>query len=184
MILRGSLALNVTSNSWARKRALTSFFRKSPMNPKRISLYTFSRRLAYVFGVSLPIIQTIRRWSQLGDPRIWPVWLDDFLLAALLLLGARLTSAARYQNARYLAAAWGVACGMAYGGFFNHAMHLDVSDPSGIPTIWVVVLKGIGFALAIAALIGALQPQSPAPPEGLLQHPERLEQMLDASDDA
>jgi hypothetical protein len=147
-------------------------------------VYQFSRRLAYVFAVSLPVIETIRRWSQLGDPRIWPAWLDDFLLAALLLAGARLTSAARYQNARYLAAAWGVACGMAYGSFFDQALHLDLADPSGIPPIWVVILKGAGFVLAILALVGALKPPQLMRPDDLTQHPERLEEMLDATDDS
>lgn len=147
-------------------------------------MYVFSRRLAYVFGVSLPVIETIRRWSQLGDPRIWPAWLDDVLLGALLLLGARLTSKARHGNARYLAAAWGVACGMAYGSFFNQALRLDVPDPSRIPTIAVVILKGAGFALAIFALIGALKPPPAVRPDDLAQHPERLEEMLDATDDS
>ena len=147
-------------------------------------MYAFSRRLAYVFGISLPVIETIRRWSQLGDPRMWPSWLDDILLGALLLLGAWLTRAARSQNARYLTAAWGVACGLAYGSFFTQALHLDVPDPSGVPTLTVVVLKGAGFALAICALVGALRPPPPAPPDDLTRHPERLEEMLDATDDS
>jgi hypothetical protein len=33
---------------------------------------TFSRRLAIVFGVLLPIVENIRRWPQLGDVRRWP----------------------------------------------------------------------------------------------------------------
>jgi hypothetical protein len=33
---------------------------------------TFSRRLALAFGVLLPIVETIRRWHQLGDIRMWP----------------------------------------------------------------------------------------------------------------
>ena len=40
--------------------------------------FTFSRRLALVFGVLLPIVETIRRWPQLGDVHMWPAWLDDF----------------------------------------------------------------------------------------------------------
>ena len=37
----------------------------------------FSRRLA-LFGVIPFIADTIRRWHQLGDIKIWPFWLDDF----------------------------------------------------------------------------------------------------------
>ena len=49
---------------------------------------TFSRRLALLYGVLLPIVETIRRWQQLGDFRMWPAWLDDVLLGAALLYGA------------------------------------------------------------------------------------------------
>ena len=81
--------------------------------------FTFSRRLAIVFGVLLPIIETIRRWPQLGDVRMWPAWLDDFILAAFLLYGAWRTRKARDVGRPYLAAAWGITCGMAYGSFFG-----------------------------------------------------------------
>jgi hypothetical protein len=147
-------------------------------------MYLFSRRLAYVLGIALPVIETLRRWPQLGDPRIWPIWLDDFAIAAFLLLGANMTSRGRRENAGYLAAGWAFACGMAYPSFFNQLLHLDEPDPSSLPASWVVMIKGAGFALAIVALIGALRPPREIRGDGLIQHPERLEQMLDATDDA
>ena len=147
-------------------------------------MFEFSRRLAWVYAVGLPVIETARRWHQLGDPSILPTWLDDFLLAALLFAGARLTTGLRYHNARYLAAAWGVTCGMGYGSFVNSVLNLDVPDPGPLPTIAVALIKGVGLALAIVALIGALRPPPAARNDGLLQHPERLEQMLDSTDDA
>ncbi|HEV7606606.1 MAG TPA: hypothetical protein VGO61_04680 [Steroidobacteraceae bacterium] len=145
-------------------------------------MFQFSRKLAYVFGVVLPILETIRRFHQLGDIRAWPTWLDDILLGALLLTGARMTSGLRYHNAKYLVAAWGVTCGMGYASFFGQVLHLDLPDPAGIPSLWVAVIKGSGFALAIVALIGALKPAPAA--DALVNHPERLEQMLDPTDDA
>lgn len=147
-------------------------------------MFEFSRRLAWVFGVALPVAETIRRWHQLGDPAMWPAWLDDILLGALLLTGAWLTSQRRYHNARFLAAAWGVTCGMAYGSFFNSALHLEVADPGPLPTVAVAWIKGVGFAVAIVALVGALWPPPVQPNDPLLQHPERLEQSLDDTDDA
>ena len=63
---------------------------------------TFSRRLALTFGVLLPIVETIRRWHQLGDLRIWPAWLDDILLGACLLYGAWRTA----QDARPAVRGW------------------------------------------------------------------------------
>jgi hypothetical protein len=145
------------------------------------SVFQFSRRLAVVFGVTLPILETLRRFPQLGDLGIWPLWLDDFLLAAFLLAGARMTSGARFHNAKYLAAAWGTACGMAYFSFFAQLQQLDLPDPAPIPSSWVAVIKGTGFALAILALIGALRHPSN---DELIQHPGRLDEMLDPTDDA
>ena len=145
-------------------------------------MFQFSRRLALVFGIALPILETIRRFHQLGDISVWPMWLDDFLLAALLLTGARMTSGLRHHNARYLAAAWGATCGMAYFSFFGQLQRLDLPDPAPIPSLWVAIIKGVGFALAIVALIGALK--HPRQTDELIQHPERLDEMLDSTDDA
>src|SRR6478735_427467 len=96
------------------------------------SMFQFSRRLALVFGIALPVLETIRRFQQLGDFGFWPLWLDDLLLGAALLMGARLTSGLRYHNARYLAAAWGAACGMGYYSLFSQLQRLDAADPAPI----------------------------------------------------
>jgi hypothetical protein len=146
------------------------------------SMFQFSRQLALVFGILLPILETIRRFQELGDPRVWPIWLDDWLLAAALLTGARMTSGQRYHHSRYLAAAWGAACGMGYLSFFAQLAQLDAPDPAPIPSMWVAIIKGVGLALAIMALIGALK--HPRVTDGLIQHPERLDEMLDPTDDA
>ena len=146
-------------------------------------MFQFSRRLALVFGVALPVLETIRRLPQLADFGYWPLWIDDLLLGAALLIGARMTSGLRYQNARYLAAAWGAACGMGYYSFIAQLQHLDVADPAPIPSSWVATIKGVGLALAIVALIGSLQ-RPRRSPDKLSQHPERLDEMLDPTDDA
>lgn len=44
-----------------------------------------SRRLAIVFGLVVPIAETVRRWHQLGETSIWPFWLDDWAIGGLLL---------------------------------------------------------------------------------------------------
>jgi len=146
-------------------------------------VFEFSRRLAWIFGCALPVLETSRRWQQLGDFTQWPAWLDDFILGAALLTGAILTARGRHENARYLAAAWGITCGMAYGSFFSTLLHLDVPDPGPLAPLWVAMIKGLGFALAIVGLIGALRAPS-LPGEQLRLHPERLDEELDASDDA
>ena len=146
-------------------------------------MFQFSRRLALIFGIALPVLETIRRFSQLGDLRHWPMWLDDLLLGFALLIGARMTSGGRYQNARYLAAAWGAACGMGYYSFLAQLERLDLVDPAPIPSLWVAVIKGVGLVLAVVALTGALKQPLQAKDE-LSQHPERLDEMLDPTDDA
>jgi hypothetical protein len=123
--------------------------------------FGFSRRLAIVFGVLLPVLETIRRWRQLDEFRNWPSWIDDLLLGALLLYGAWRVSGNREKGARFLVAAWGATCGMAYSSFFNQLMSLDRPDPAPIPSVWVAAIKGVGFVLAIAALVGSLRQDGP-----------------------
>lgn len=120
----------------------------------------FSRGLAIVFGVLLPIVETVRRWPQLTDLSMWPAWLDDFIIAGFLLYGAYRTSEPN-EGRRYLAAAWGIAFGMAYGSFFGQLMRSDSSDPSGIPVVWVLSIKAAGLLLIIAALVGSLRSSMP-----------------------
>ena len=57
----------------------------------------------------------------------------------------------------FLAAGWGFTCGMVYSSFFYQLTHLGEPDPSGVSSVVVVFIKGIGFALSIAALVGALR---------------------------
>jgi hypothetical protein len=120
--------------------------------------FTFSRRLAIIAGIVLPIAETVRRWHQLQHLSMWPAWLDDILLGAFLLYAAWRVGRDRIAGQRFLAAAWGCACGMGYFSFFGQLARLDQPDPSSLPSIWVVVTKGVMLLLAIAALIDSLRP--------------------------
>jgi hypothetical protein len=53
----------------------------------------------------------------------------------------------------------GVLCGLAYSGFFGQIWRIQHGepDPAPIPSLWVAVIKGVGFALAILALILTLR---------------------------
>src|SRR6185295_2079032 len=115
----------------------------------------FSRRLAYVAGVITPLAETIRRWSTW---RQTPAnFFDDYLLGAFLLYGAWRTGRDARSGRPFLAAAWGFTCGMAYNSFFSQLAALDQPDPAQIPSVWIAVIKGIGFALAIVALVATLR---------------------------
>jgi hypothetical protein len=117
----------------------------------------FSRRLAVILGVLTPLAETVRRWHQLGQISALPFWLDDYFIGAMLLYGAWRTGKDIRSGRRFLAAAWGFTCGMAYSSFFAQLTRLNEPDPAPIPSTWVAVIKGVGLALAILALVGSLR---------------------------
>jgi hypothetical protein len=118
---------------------------------------TFSRRLALVFGLVTPLAETIRRWHQLGQPSVWPMWFDDLLLGSFLLYASWLTKREPRAGRPYLAGAWGVTVGMAYASFFGQLQHLSEPDPAPIGAGWVVGIKGVGLLLAIGGLAVTLK---------------------------
>ena len=117
----------------------------------------FSRRLAIAAGVVLPLVETVRRWDQLGQLRVWPFWLDDFAIGGFLLYAAWKTRTAESRGVSTLAAAWGFACGMGYSSFFGQLAELGQSDPSGLQSSAVVAIKGVMLLFAITALIVTLR---------------------------
>ena len=50
-------------------------------------------------------------------------------------------------------------CGMAYNSFFEQVRlyRAGISDPAPIPSLWVAVVKGVGLALGIVALVVSLR---------------------------
>jgi hypothetical protein len=118
----------------------------------------FPRRLALIAGILLPAAETVRRWHEMGRLSMLPAWLDDYLLGAFLLYAAWRAGRDHISGQRFLAAAWGVACGMGYFSFFGQLARLDQPDPSHFPVLWVVALKGAGLLLAFAALLASLRP--------------------------
>ena len=117
----------------------------------------FSRRLAYIGGVVTPLAETIRRWSTWQQT---PAnFFDDYLLGAFLIYGAWRTGRNVHEGQRFLAAAWAVACGLGYYSFFGQlqALNRNEADPAPISSLWVAVIKGVAWAVAILALIVSLQ---------------------------
>jgi hypothetical protein len=117
---------------------------------------SFSRYLAIVLGILTPLAETVRRWSTWRENP--PALFDDYVLGALLLYGAWRVGRDVRSGQRFLVAGWAFMCGMAYGSFFEqvHRYRLGISDPAPIPSIWVAVIKGIGLALGIVALVVSL----------------------------
>jgi hypothetical protein len=124
----------------------------------------FSRRLAWLFGVAAPLVETVRRWGTWQQYP--PALFDDYLLGALLLAGAWATrDPANPRAARLLAGAWGFACGLGYYSVFGqwHAYRAGEQDPSGFSPLTVFFVKLAGTLLAALALRVTVR----ALPEGL-----------------
>jgi hypothetical protein len=117
----------------------------------------FSRTLAYVGGVVLPVAETIRRWHQLGDWHMAPAWLDDYVIGAFLLYGAWRAGRDAAKGGLILIAAWGFACGMGTASFASQLANLDQPDPSGLVSMAVAFVKGLMLGLSIAALSTAVK---------------------------
>jgi hypothetical protein len=135
----------------------------------------FSRRLALAAGFALPVVETIRRWHQLGDLASWPFWLDDWCIGAFLLYGVWRTrpGQALVRGHPVLAAAWGFACGQGYTSFFGQLGALSQPDPSGVASRTVVAIKGVMFALGIVALVVTLRWKPPGPDAAIVEPPRR-----------
>lgn len=117
----------------------------------------FSRRLAIVGGILAPLAETVRRWStwQQSPASLF----DDYIMGAFLLYGAWRTSKDLRSGQRSLAAAWAFACGLGYYSFFGQlqSMRSGEPDPAPIASKWVLLIKGVAVALAIAALLISLK---------------------------
>jgi hypothetical protein len=119
---------------------------------------SFSRYLALVLGILTPLAETVRRWHTWRENP--PALFDDYVLGAFLLYGAWRVRKDVRSGQRYLAAGWAFMCGMAYYSFFEqvHRNRLGMADPAPIPSEWVAVIKGVGLALGVLALLLSLKP--------------------------
>jgi hypothetical protein len=130
----------------------------------------FSRTLAIVLGILVPIAETVRRWSTWQEAPL--ALFDDYVLAALGLYGAWLAGHDFRRGQCFLAAAWGIACGVGYCSFVGQLERLrrGEPDPAPIPSSWVAVVKGVLFTLAIVALIMTLRARPQPSAVGGMKH--------------
>lgn len=117
----------------------------------------FSRRIAVIFGILLPLAETVRRWGTWQE--FPPALFDDYVSGAFLLYGAWRAGRGAHRGECVLAAAWGSFCGLAWASFFGqlHRLQLGEADPAPIPSGWVAAIKGVGFALGLVALVATLR---------------------------
>lgn len=117
----------------------------------------FSRWLAIIGGILIPLLETVRRWStwQQSPANLF----DDYIMGAFLLFGAWRVGKDIRSGQKFLAAAWAFACGLGYYSFFGQldGIRRGVQDPAPIASEWILLIKGIAWALAIAALAASLR---------------------------
>ena len=117
----------------------------------------FSRWLAMVFGVLIPLLGIVRNWS-LDKQDFW-AFFADVGSGAFLLFAAWKVSQKERVGRRYLAAAWGLVCGLFYSSLANQVMSIDKPE-SGDPMLtpeFSVAATGVGLLIVLAGLISSLR---------------------------
>jgi hypothetical protein len=112
-----------------------------------------NRRLASAAGIILPLAEIVRRGAHLAA---WWLWIDDCLIGAALLGAAWLAGARPALGRRALAGAWGLASGMGYYSFAGHMLAWRDRDVGGLPGWVLVAAIGLGWLVALYALISAV----------------------------
>jgi hypothetical protein len=116
-----------------------------------------------MLGIFLPIAETIRRWSSWQEA---PLSLfDDYILAVIFLYAGWIAGQDFHRGQCFLAAAWGIGCGVGYGSFFGQLQRVQqgIPDPAPILSSWVLVIKGSLWLLGMIALVATLR----ARPQGV-----------------
>ena len=125
-------------------------------------MFTLARRLAWVAGFALPVVETWRRWGALW---VQPAaYLDDVVMGVLFLLGAVMSTRGE-RGRRWLAATYGFAVCLNLVSLIGSVESSAEIDPSGLPGTTVVGIKSLMMALAIAGLVGAVVGKSETPPQ-------------------
>lgn len=112
-----------------------------------------NRRLAIIAGVLLPLLELVRRRSEL---QLWWHWIDDVLIGACLLAAAWAARARPASGRTALAGAWGIASGMGYYSFAGHLLEAQARDVSGLPGWILAAAVGAAWLLAVYALASAV----------------------------
>jgi hypothetical protein len=116
-------------------------------------LLRYSRYAAWVGGVLIPLLESIRRWGT-GN---YLLWLDDYLVGAALLFAAWQAGRDNPSGRPWLAAAWAFACGIGYSSFVGHWLRMDEPDVGRFDHHLLTGAIGLGLLLALLALYGSMR---------------------------
>jgi len=117
----------------------------------------FSRTLAIIFGILLPLLGIVRNWTTpKGD---MGGFFADLAAGGLLLYGVWRVAEKERSGQRFLAAGWGLTVGLMYASLEQQieALYAGTVAEAPIPAEWAVALTGTGFLLSIVGLISGLR---------------------------
>ncbi len=117
---------------------------------QRLRLLPFEAQAALLFGVGMPLAETLRRRTRFDDP---PAYVDDFLMGGFLLLAFHASYRARPRGPALLCSAWSVVVGAMYYSVFGQLSLGAEKDISGLPNSLVVALKLLTFGIALACVV-------------------------------
>jgi len=118
-------------------------------------MYQFSRRLAWVAGVVIPLGETLRRWGTWWD--VPTAYLDDVVIGAFFLFGAWTSRRSSPVGTRCLAAAYGCACGIGLLSLVFGVTATNQVDPAGVSGMTALIVKVVMVSIGFAGLVGALR---------------------------
>jgi hypothetical protein len=117
-------------------------------------LFRYSIYAAWIGGVALPALESVRRWGT-GN---YLFWVDDYLIGAALVAAAWRAGRDGSGARPWLAAAWAFACGIGYSSFLGHWLRMDQPDVGRFDHRLLTGAIGLGLLLALLALYGSLKP--------------------------
>ncbi len=113
----------------------------------------FDVTAAYVLGVLLPVLETMRRGTDFSTIAFY---VDDYIAGGLLLWAAIAVRRHRPYGQSLLIGAWGVVCGGLYFSFFGQIEGQGPVDVSGLSKWTIVAIKGVIGAVAVCAWIRSM----------------------------
>lgn len=115
---------------------------------------------AILVAIGLAGGETIRRS---GTEFYLPFFVDDYIMAAVLIIGAWVAYRSKFADLSFLLLAWAYTCGQLYLSFFvNLQRYMANSENPGISSpIWVTLIF-VAFFVSIIGTLGTLrQTRSP-----------------------
>jgi len=112
----------------------------------------FEVAAAYAMGVGLPLLETLRRKTNVEHLHSY---VDDYIAGALLLFAAWSVTTGKRRGPVMLVLAWAVLSGGLYGSFFWQLTSKQGQDVGGLPNATVVAIKGVLYAITLVALVFA-----------------------------